>query len=373
MFVKNTLDQGTDEWLAWRDNGVGASEVKIVKGNCPHKTRWTLWAEKKGLVKLVDLSRNPHVRRGNRLEDPVRRCVEKRFGVNIDVFCGHDSDHPWRLVSFDGVIADGKQGIPVEIKCSSTKVTGEETEEELLALSQDRFIDLEKNGRNSKLFDEYIDQHQYQIGMLDAPYGYLVFYFEFNNEMRIFKVPRDDQLIAENFEAVDDFFHNHIRTGVPPEKDPDRDYYEPSEEELVDWDAQTMQFFEAVKEERELKRKLKEVKSQRDEAANYLLEQAGNFKMLSLHGIKITSVKARETFQYSDFLEHKGISITETEKKKFTKIGKSGVRVSTVSNKELEEIKNKNLQHQRQYALELLFGQQDDNTEGYVYDLFDEE
>ncbi|MFL7013585.1 lambda-exonuclease family protein [Enterovibrio norvegicus] len=352
MLVRNNLDQDTQEWLDWRRNGTGGSDVRPIRGKSKYKSVWRVWAEKKGLVAEADLSRNPNVRRGKRLEPLVREVIEDKLGVKLDVYCAHDAEHPWRLISFDGVTPSN---IPVEIKCPSTQLTGNESQEELDALLNDRYLDLVNNGRDSALFMEYEDQMMYQIGLLEAPYGYLVFYFEHNNEMKIFKVNRSEELITQIFNDVDNFCLEHLEKGVAPEKDAELDYYEPSEKELLKWDVQTMEFLEATAEERELNKKLKAVKVRKDAATLELKEMAGEFKMLTLHGLKITFVKGRETFQYNEYLASNDIKISDSEKKAFTKIGKTSVRVSVNRDVEqLEQVSNKVIQHQRDQAMELL-------------------
>lgn len=55
--------------------------------------------------------------------------------------------------------------------------------------------------------------------MLDAQFGYLVFYFEHNNVMKIYRVERNDKMISDIYSDLDDFWINHIQTGEEPEKE----------------------------------------------------------------------------------------------------------------------------------------------------------
>lgn len=349
------FEQGSEEWLAWRDNGCGSSDVRVIKGESKYKTRWQLWAEKLGIRSPDDLSRNPNVRRGNFFEPLVRETVAATLGVTLDVFCGSDKEHPWCNVSFDGVIRG--ENIPVEIKCpSSTKGEDDDdvSEEEK---EKSRYWDLIENGSKSELYLEYIDQLQYQIGMLNAPYGYFAFYFSKLNKLKIYKVYRDEQLIIEIFEAVDQFYLNHVKTARAPEKDKILDYYEPSEQELVSWDSQTLRMYELLDEERKLKAKLKELRSEKDELTDDLMGKAHGFKQLALHALKINAVKGRETFQYKEFLESRGIEITNAEKDKFTRVGKSSARISVIKNRNLlQEVENSVINNQKKVLTQQLFG-----------------
>lgn len=354
MFVRLDLEQGSQPWLDWREGGLGASDALVVLGKSEYKTRWILWAEKLGIKKPADLSRNPHVRRGNYFEPRVRSTVSNALGKRIEVFCGYDDKHPWRKVSFDGIIDNS---IPVEIKCAYS-VEGEDQQSELSLekLENSRYQDLVKNGNKSKLFREYESQIQYQIGMLDAPYGYFAFFFEKINQLKIIKVMRNQAFIDEIFQEVDKFYLEHIRPALPPVKDKDRDYYEPTEKELLDWDSEALKFIEVVEEERKLKARLKEIKSEKGELVESIMGKAHGFRQLALHALKITVVKGRATFDYKSFLDKKGIKISERERDEFSTFGKSSSRLSVIKDSNiLEKTENAVIQHQKEKMLSCLF------------------
>ncbi|EGR4213379.1 YqaJ viral recombinase family protein [Vibrio metoecus] len=366
IFVKDDIRQGSPEWEAWRneDNGVGSSDVSVIVGKSKYKSCWRLWAEKRGLVPLKNLSANPNVRRGKRLEASVRLTVEKVLNKKLNVCCGHDKSSPWRKASFDGVFDDL---IPVEIKCPSTNVSGDETPEELEQLSKDRYVDLLRNGAKSILFNDNEVQLQYQIGLLNAPFGYLVFYFEHNNEMKIYKVPRNEEMIKDIFEKVDNFSQGNLAQGIPPDMNPELDSYEPSEKELIHWDCQTMEFLEAIVEERELHKKLREIKARKEAAASQLFQMAGDFRRLDLHGVIITHVKPRESFAWKEYIHDKGIEISDSDQKRYTTKGKASFRVSPNRDKGLlTKVKQGVVSHQRQAAMDFLLQMTDEEREEIV-------
>ena len=39
------LDQRTDAWKAWRNQGITATDSTVILGASPYKTPWRLWAE----------------------------------------------------------------------------------------------------------------------------------------------------------------------------------------------------------------------------------------------------------------------------------------------------------------------------------------
>ncbi|MDF9399151.1 lambda-exonuclease family protein [Vibrio sp. 1180_3] len=338
MLKVNTLNQGTQEWEDWRSFGIGSSDVPVIMGVSEYKSRWELWAEKLGIKTPTDLSRNPHVRRGNFFEPLVRKSIEMKLGVKLNVYCAEDDVYPWRKVSFDGVALINGESIPTEIKCPCLT----------------HFDDLIENGLKSKLALMHLPQLHYQMGLLDAPYGYLVFYFEENNTLKIYRVVKDLDIQTSIFDSVDRFFTQNIQNATAPEKDPNMDYYEPGEKELIQWDQETITFFELQKEESDLRKRLKEVSTEKKELAEKLTGIASEFKQLSLHGVKITTVKGKKSFLYDEFLASKGVEITDEERAKFTSIGKPSYRISAIRNrKDLDKIENRVIQNQRQQALTL--------------------
>jgi len=107
------LQQRTPEWHQWRNLGVSASEAIIVLGQCPLKTIYRLYNEKKGITLPDNLDSNPFVQRGIRLEATARRSFEDRHNTIVLPLCAESEDHPFLRASFDGLNDDG---IPVELK-----------------------------------------------------------------------------------------------------------------------------------------------------------------------------------------------------------------------------------------------------------------
>lgn len=104
--------QGSPEWLAWREDGIGASEVPAVLGLSPHVTRARLLDQK---VRLTQSAPNPAMLRGQALEDTARRLYEDVTGSAISPACCEHPRYPWLRASLDGVTFDRSH--LVEIKC----------------------------------------------------------------------------------------------------------------------------------------------------------------------------------------------------------------------------------------------------------------
>lgn len=72
--------QGSEAWHAERAKGIGGSEIAVVLGISPYKTRYQLWLEKTGLVQPADISGLPHVQRGVLAEPVARKKMEDLLG-----------------------------------------------------------------------------------------------------------------------------------------------------------------------------------------------------------------------------------------------------------------------------------------------------
>lgn len=167
------LSQRTPQWLAWRAQGVTASEAAVILGRSPYQTPWRLWAEKTGQCAPADLADNPFVQRGLALEDQARRGFEQRHDTLLLPVCAESSVHPVLRCSFDGL---NDVGEPVELKIPAQKTW------EAVA----------SQGADSQAYRLYWVQVQFQIAIAEAARGWLVF------------DPVSDQATALEFEIVRD-------------------------------------------------------------------------------------------------------------------------------------------------------------------------
>lgn len=100
----NTLEQGSQEWLKWRESGIGASDVAVVLGISSFKTRFQLWAEKTKLVKPAPF--HPRavsaMERGKLLEPEIRDWYERKTGTKAEPKTLVHPEHPCMRASLDG-------------------------------------------------------------------------------------------------------------------------------------------------------------------------------------------------------------------------------------------------------------------------------
>lgn len=107
------LDQGTSEWLAWRNDGIGASEAPAIMGENPWKSRNALFAEKCGTSRRSFNS--DAMAFGTATEPEARAHFVAAMGVHVDPACVQSTTRVWQRASLDGLSTDGT--LAVEIKC----------------------------------------------------------------------------------------------------------------------------------------------------------------------------------------------------------------------------------------------------------------
>ncbi len=101
------LKHNTPEWLAFRKNGIGASEAAAVLGYSNYLSNVELWEEKVGLRKPRDISQNEVVLYGSRVEEfqvglfALQYADRYRVTVNKNVVYLKDG---FQFASLDGEI-----------------------------------------------------------------------------------------------------------------------------------------------------------------------------------------------------------------------------------------------------------------------------
>lgn len=108
------LPQGSAEWLAWRKSRLTATDIPIILGSNPFKTKLELWEEKLGLRAPVGL--NDAMRRGMMLETPARCLASVELEIAFNPIVCESSEYPWLAASLDGISQLGNHIL--EIKCT---------------------------------------------------------------------------------------------------------------------------------------------------------------------------------------------------------------------------------------------------------------
>lgn len=267
------LEQGSREWLLWRQRGITATDAAVLLDRSPYKTFWRLWAEKSGYATEVDLSLNPFVRWGHLNEAKARMAYEAEVGDIIMPACVESSRTPLIRASLDGL---NSRNEPVELKCPSDKV----------------WRDIEAHGRSSREVKLYTCQVQHQLLVTEAKVGWLCFWHP-DYGLRIFDIPRDDLLLRRLVKRAAEFWR-HVVNASEPEKDPHRDLYFPTDDDNADaWISHARQYRDIQQRIDTLKQALKEQEQAQTTHLDALKGMMGEYFHAEYAGVTVTRYKAQ--------------------------------------------------------------------------------
>ncbi|EGV29628.1 phage-type endonuclease [Thiorhodococcus drewsii AZ1] len=279
------LSQRTPAWLAWRAQGVTASEAAVILGRSPYQTPWRLWAEKTGLCLPDDLSNNPFVQRGIALEDTARQGFEERHDTLLLPVCAEHTDHPALRCSFDGLTESDE---PVELKVPAQKT----------------WDAVAREGEDSLAFGLYWVQVQFQLAVAEAARGWLVF-DPVRPKVRAleFVIERDAGFIEQELIPACLQFHEAVRKKQEPTPDPQRDCFVPMGEEALQWDRLAAQYRAAERRAKVLEAELKGHKAQLAEAQSGLVGLMGEFLLADQTDLRVLRYRQQGSVDYATALE----------------------------------------------------------------------
>lgn len=201
-----TIAQGTNEWLEWRRQGIGASDVAAILGVSPWKTARQLWLEKTGR-EVVETSTHA-TQRGHWLEVKARAQYELLADCEMPPALVIHPQFPYMRVSLDGWNPELNRVL--EIKCP-----GKADHEAALA---------------GRVPEKYIAQLQFQLFVTGADTAH---YFSFDGESGcIVEVKADAELQRTIRDAVIDFWTRNVQQDLEPDPAA-RDWIHVTEHEAV--------------------------------------------------------------------------------------------------------------------------------------------
>lgn len=114
-YKETSMEQGTPEWLEWRQQGIGASDASVLVGLNKWKSLEQLWLEKRGEYETPD---NKYMARGREKESEALECfMEEVEDYEYTPFVLTHSEFSRHRASLDGWNGE----IAVEIKCPGKK------------------------------------------------------------------------------------------------------------------------------------------------------------------------------------------------------------------------------------------------------------
>ena len=180
------LQQGTAEWLEWRQKGIGASDAPAIMGENPWKSAACVMSEKLGTARIF--AGNAAMARGTALEPEARTRYELFSKIRVEPACLQSTRHAWQRASVDGLALNGSA--VVEIKC------GESVHKKTAATRQ--------------VPDYYMGQLQHILAVTGLPYIDFFCYLPLRPEVHL-RIKRNDAYIARLISAEQSFWRQLVK------------------------------------------------------------------------------------------------------------------------------------------------------------------
>ena len=277
------VNQKSEEWLHWRSEGITATDISVILGLSPYKTPWQLWAEKIGRINTPDISNNPNVKRGIKLEDEARQLAEKRYGEVLLPVCGEYWDWTVLRASFDGLDSNHKS-------------------HEFKAPSESVWQDLVENGVESNTYKMYEAQVHAQSLVSGNTEGRLIFYREDGSDLTYETILTDER--REEILSAAKAFWELIESETPPTADPERDWYIPEAgDERFRWEAAADAWRSQNHRIKALKDELKSLETSQKGIQKEMIDLMGPFMQADVSGVKISRFSKQGNIDYKAFLK----------------------------------------------------------------------
>lgn len=280
----NTLNLDRNEWLKYRTQGIGGSDVGAIIGINKWKSVLDVYLEKIGEAPREDIT-SEAAYWGNTLEEVVAREFSARTGKKVrrrNAMLQHP-EHPFMLANVDREIV-GENAI---LECKTTS----EYNKELWSGEQ--------------VPDSYMLQVQHYLAVGGYERGYIACLIG-GNKFVWYEINRDEELINYIMEIETDFW-NKVENRTPPEIDGSeaaeklvKKMFPSAEDKEITLDNET----EILAIERQqLKEQIKELETQLAEKENKIkmyLKEAEKAEGLD-YIITWKNTKGRETFDSKQF------------------------------------------------------------------------
>ena len=192
----STKNMTRAEWLEARRQGIGGSDASAILGQNKWSSPLSVYLDKVGIS--PEKAETEAMRQGTDCEE----VVAKRFTAETDLKVKrchkmfHHPEYPWMQANIDRQVITGS-GEFVGLECKTTS-----------PFNQTDF-------EGGSVPPNYFWQCQHYMAVTGAKEWYLAV-MVFSTAFHIFRIPRDENAIAQLIEAERIFWHDHVLAGVAP-------------------------------------------------------------------------------------------------------------------------------------------------------------
>ncbi len=189
----STKNMTHDDWLRWRMQGIGGSDVAAICGMSRYRSPMNVYLDKIG--ELPPLDDNPKMKAGRMLEPLIADWFAEETGLKVrrqNAIFQH-REHPFMLANIDRWVPGENAGL----ECKNTS----------------EYSSADWEGVEAPA--EYIMQCNHYMAVTGADRWYLaVLIGGWNFQFRL--IERDDDLIRMLIDVEREFWNEHIVAKVPP-------------------------------------------------------------------------------------------------------------------------------------------------------------
>jgi len=189
----NTNDLSHDEWLQWRQQGIGGSDVAAICRMSRYKSPMAVYLDKLG--ELPPIEDNPKMKAGRKLEPLIADWFAEETGYKVwrqNAIFTHP-DHPFMLANIDRWLPGQNAGL----ECKNTSEYGKD------------------DWSGTQAPTEYILQCNHYMAVTGADRWYIaVLIGGWDFQWRV--IERDDELIKNLITVEQDFWQQNVLAKVPP-------------------------------------------------------------------------------------------------------------------------------------------------------------
>ena len=293
----STVGMGRDEWLKERRKSLGGSDVSALLGMNEYCSRYTLYADKKGL--LPDKEDTEAMRIGRDLEDYVAKRFTEKTGKKVrkENAIIRNPNIPYLHANVDRVIV-GENAV---LECKTVS-----------ALSLKQY----KNGEYPDRFYAQCCAYMLVCGFKKAYLAVLVL----GKDFIVFEIERDEEELNTLDKECKDFWHL-IETDSPPMTDGEKSTTETlttifpqSDDEKI---VNLLGFDDSIQQYISLGQQIKELENKRDEMGNKIKAFMGDAGKGESNKYKVSwSSYLKPTFDAKKFAaDHTHIDLSAYYKK----------------------------------------------------------
>lgn len=189
----STKELSHGEWLAWRRNGLGGSDVSAICNMNRYRSPMSVFLDKIG--ELPELEDNEYMYWGRELEDIVAKEFSKRTGLRVrreNQILQHP-EYPFMLSNVDRLIVGQNAGL----ECKTANEYAKD------------------DWQGESVPKEYALQCHHYMACTGADRWYIAVLIGGNKfEWRV--IERDEQIILSLIEIEQNFWKNHVEKRLPP-------------------------------------------------------------------------------------------------------------------------------------------------------------